>query len=118
MYTSIMTQLPIHLTSQAVQFLYAEATRIVAHDFVGYLTRYSKRSNIGIGVTLFGKVYIFSTKGKPIPPRKQEKIFKGLIKRGFLEYDVDPFPEFSETHNLKFNVLEAYLIEGNCFEAQ
>lgn len=107
----------LQLTTSALQFLYEEATPILAADFVGYVSRYSKHAKIGIGVDLKGSIYIFSLTDKPLTCRKIERILKKLIYKQFLEYVIEPFPEFSEKHNLKFNLSKALIVEGNYFGA-
>ena len=107
----------LQLTTSALQFMYKEAIPILAYDFVGYVSRYSKLAKIGIGVDLRGLIYIFSLTDKPLTCRQIERILKKLLYKHFLEYVIEPFPEFSEKHNLKFNLSGALVIEGNYFGA-
>ena len=108
----------LQLTHSAVQFLYKEATPLLAKDFVGYITKYSTHSNIGIGVDLLGNVSIFSLTAVPLSLRKIKRVIKKLIKNHFLEISIEPFPEFSERFNLKFDLFKAIVVEGPYFERQ
>lgn len=105
----------LHLTDFAIQFLYNEAAPIVAHDFIGYITKYSTHSNVGIGVTISGDILVFSMTSKPLSARKITRILNKLIKKQFLEISIEPFPEFSEKFNLQFDLSKAFILDGPYF---
>ena len=105
----------LQLSDYAIKFLYREAQPVFAEDFIGYITRYSAKSNIGLGVDLTGHVYIFSLTKKPFSEKKVNRIIKRLIRTNFLEYGIEPFPEFSEKFNLQFDIYSATIVDGPCF---
>ena len=103
------------LTDRAVKFLTTSATPVCASDFVGYLFRVYLKKDIFGKVTNDGVISFYRGDKKPVSKREHDKHLKQLLNTGFLTYDVEVFPEFSNKKNLPMNPKKTLFMEEPLF---
>lgn len=95
----------LKITSLAMDFLYNKAQPVCSLDFVGYIFIVDQKKQINGMVDLFGNFGIFSQNPKdPVISEKLEnKILQHMLDTYFLEFVIEPFPEFSSQYNLQID---------------
>ena len=104
------------LSHNAIQFTINHAIPVVTWDFAGYIGRIEDtKDKINYVVDINGKFELISgDRNRPaLPKRLKKKWYKKLMKYGFLESKIIPFPEFSEHLNIPLdeNKVKFYPIE-------
>lgn len=88
----------------------------IARDFAGYIFTIDERKKIGGMVTLSGDflVYSFDDKKPILSERKMKKIYKKLLKSGFIYEGIQPFPELKclPCSPTKTFIIHDYLFQG------
>ena len=112
----------IVLTEDAVEWVRRRGNPVCATDFIGYLfdirLLYRELKKIGAAVDVFGGFRIFSLDEKypHLKDKKALKIYKKLIKMGFLKFDDDePFAEYSLSRNIQIDSNKVNIVEQPIF---
>ena len=95
------TQPEIILSDRAIEYVVATAKPVITLDFVGYLGGVDlKKDKVSFLLDVCGNFQLISSdKDRPVLPRKlKQKWMKRLLKCGFLQQTIEPFPEFSSAH--------------------
>lgn len=112
------------LTDDAIQWVIDRGRPICATDFIGYLFElkylYKSMKKLGGALDVFGGFMLYSMNEKKptIKDKKAIKIYKRLIKDGFLKFDDkedQPFPEFCSCTEIYISSDRATFIEQPLF---
>ena len=108
------------ITENALNFILKHGDPISATDFTGYIVPVSNKNNMKAAVDLFGRTVVFSMNPKIFKHKKKllkeiKKTYLMLFEKGFLELDLEPFREFSITHNIPIDAAKAKFIEEPLF---
>ena len=109
------------MTDDAVEWVLRRGNPVCATDFIGYLfdirLLYRELKKIGAAVDVFGGFRVFSLDEKhpDLTDKKAIKIYKKLLKVGFLKFDDEPFSEFSISKNIPINADKVNIVEQPIF---
>ena len=107
-------------TDYAIEYIEEFSTQVCATDFIGYLfdlkcLGHRGFKGVGGAIDTFGKFRIYSLNKKQIKNKRAIKIYKRLLKLGFLEFPNEPFPEFTKRQNINLNPEKSFFIEEPLF---
>ena len=95
---------------------------LIPLSIIIYISNYNHDLNIiDINKDIFGKVTndgevsFYRGDKKPISKREYDTHINQLVKTGFLKYDVEVFPEFSNKKNLPMNPRKTLFMEEPLF---
>ena len=110
-----MQQIPVIATEYFVDWLKDNATLVSATDFTGFLFEVHKKKKIAGRCDLFGNVSIFTTGDKPLTRKQAEYWTKWCFEHNVIQFDNEPFPEFSRNHNIQVDYSKMDFIEEKLF---
>ena len=95
----------LKIANAAIDYLLATGHPICSLDFVGYWFTIKPDWHVNGLVDLHGNFGMYSTniKRPVIPEKLEKKVLDKLLKNGFLEFVIEPFPEFSSQYNLSID---------------
>ncbi len=88
----------------------------IARDFAGYIFIIDEKKKIGGMITLNGDFLVYSLDDKRpnLKEKETNKIYKKLLKSGFIYEGIQPFPELKQIPNNPNNtfIIHDYLFQG------
>ena len=110
-----MSEKELLLSDRAIEFLQNNGAPVCSNDFIGYLFRVYADKDIFGRVTNEGEVSFYRADKKPVGKTEYNKHLAELLRTGFIQYDVDVFPEFSNKKNIPMNPQKTLFIEETLF---
>lgn len=108
------------LSENAIKYTVEQGRPLIALDFVGYMGFLDPTfDKVMYLVDIHGNFELVSCdKTRPrLPLRLKKKWMRWCIKNCFLEYIIEPFPEFSIAYNLPFNKEDAVVLPVNLIQS-
>ena len=95
----------LKISTDAIDYLLVIGHPICSLDFVGYWFTIKPEWYVNGLIDLHGNFGMYSTniKRPVIPEKLEKKVLNKLLKNGFLELVIEPFPEFSSQYNLSID---------------